>query len=96
MHRILHALATERFATLEAAAVRSASVTTGTCRSGGTMRRRSPTPRAWQEDIETRSARMVRESFAGAADREKLVELGKLLARRRALVRRWRDELAAQ
>ena len=52
--------------------------------------------KAWQEDIETRSARMVRESFAGAADREKLVELGKLLARRRALVRKWRDELAAQ
>jgi len=52
--------------------------------------------KAWQEDIETRSARMVRESFAGAADRDKLVEVGKLLARRRALVRKWRDELASQ
>ncbi|MDF2698391.1 MAG: hypothetical protein K0S65_6775 [Labilithrix sp.] len=52
--------------------------------------------KAWQEDIETRSARMVRESFASAADRDKLLELGKLLARRRAIVRRWRDELALQ
>lgn len=52
--------------------------------------------KAWQEDVEARSARMVRESFAGAADREKLIELGRLLARRRAIVRRWREELAAQ
>jgi hypothetical protein len=43
-----------------------------------------------------RAARMVRESFAGAADREQLLALGKLLARRRAIVRKWRDELATQ
>jgi hypothetical protein len=52
--------------------------------------------KSWQDDIETRSARMVRESFAGAADRDRLIELGKLLARRRAIVHKWRDELAAQ
>lgn len=52
--------------------------------------------KAWQDDIETRAARMVRESFAGAADRDRLVELGALLARRRAIVRKWRSELAAQ
>lgn len=52
--------------------------------------------KAWQDDIEQRSARMVRESFAGAADRERLVELGTLLAKRRAIVRRWQVELASQ
>lgn len=50
----------------------------------------------WQEDIETRAARMVRESFAGEADRDRLVALGRLLSRRRAIVRRWREELGAQ
>lgn len=50
----------------------------------------------WQEDVETRAARMVRESFAGAADRDALVRLGTLLARRRALVRSFRLALAGQ
>ncbi len=52
--------------------------------------------KAWQADIEMRSARMVRESFAAAADRGKLLEVGTLLARRRAIVRKWRDDLAGQ
>ncbi len=52
--------------------------------------------KAWQDDIETRSARMVRESFAGAADHDKLVELGSLLARRRSIVKRWQSDLAGQ
>lgn len=51
---------------------------------------------AWQEDIETRAARMVRESFAGAGNHDALVELGKLLAERRAIVRSWNNELAMQ
>ncbi len=52
--------------------------------------------KAWQEDIEVRSARMVRQSFAGAADRDQLLEVGTLLARRRAILRKWRTELSAQ
>lgn len=52
--------------------------------------------KAWQSDIESRSARMVRESFAAAADRAELVELGTLLARRRAILRKWKVELATQ
>lgn len=51
---------------------------------------------AWQEDIETRAARMVRESFASAADHDALVELGQLLAERRAIVKSWNNDLARQ
>lgn len=47
----------------------------------------------WQEDIEVRSARMVRESFAGAADHERLLELGALLARRRGIIKSWQADL---
>lgn len=54
------------------------------------------TTKAWQDDIETRAGRMVRESFANTADRGKLIELGTLLARRRAIVAKWREELATQ
>ncbi len=52
--------------------------------------------KAWQDDIENRAARMVRESFAGAADHDKLVALGTLLARRRAIVKKWQGDLALQ
>ena len=52
--------------------------------------------KAWQDDIEMRAARMVRESFAGTADHDRLVELGTLLARRRAIVTKWRNELLTQ
>lgn len=52
--------------------------------------------KAWQEDIEQRSARMVRESFVNAADRESLAALGELLAKRRKIVAKWRTELASQ
>lgn len=52
--------------------------------------------KAWQDDVEMRSARMVRESFASAANHDDLVELGTLLAKRRALVKRWQADLASQ
>ncbi|AKV02583.1 hypothetical protein AKJ09_09246 [Labilithrix luteola] len=52
--------------------------------------------KAWQEDVEMRAARMVRESFATAANHDDLVELGTLLAKRRALVKRWQADLSSQ
>jgi hypothetical protein len=52
--------------------------------------------KAWQDDIETRAGRMVRESFAGASDGDKMLEVGTLLARRRAILRKWRSDLSAQ
>lgn len=52
--------------------------------------------KAWQDDIESRAARMVRESFVNAADRESLATLGSLLAKRRKIVEKWRVDLASQ
>jgi hypothetical protein len=51
---------------------------------------------AWQEEVETRAAAILRGDYANAApaERDAAVRVGKLLARRRELVRKWRRQIA--
>lgn len=51
---------------------------------------------AWQDEVETRAAAIIRADYAGAspAERDAAVRVGKLLARRRELVKKWRRQIA--
>ncbi len=47
----------------------------------------------WQRDLQARASDIVAESFAGDADAAALARMGDLIARRRAIVRKWKAEL---
>jgi hypothetical protein len=48
---------------------------------------------AWQKDLETRAGEVVRAYFAGDADAARLTHIGELIARRRAIVKKWKNDL---
>jgi hypothetical protein len=48
---------------------------------------------AWQKDLEARAGEVVRAYFAGDADAAALTHMGELIARRRAVVKKWQNDL---
>jgi hypothetical protein len=47
----------------------------------------------WQRDLQARASDIVAQAFAGDADATALVRMGDLIARRRAIVRKWKADL---
>jgi hypothetical protein len=47
----------------------------------------------WQKDLEARAGEVVRTYFAADADAAALAHIGDLIARRRALVKKWKNDL---